>query len=216
LRSRCPEREAELAFLCDANTIDTLTSLCTGLTCEDLMGLIGTCDALLDLAPPPPPPPPPPLPPDLQGPLCAPDAPSAVACARFEECLTWFCPAQANDISGICAQENIAPIAPALCAFDCVSLFEGVVGGSCEALGPSNPPPPPPPPPPSTDFRCGSGETVVVDLVCDGDADCADGSDEVAARMCFECNDGSGRIPPAWVCDGEPDCDLGRDEQGCP
>jgi len=59
-----------------------------------------------------------------------------VACARLEECLTWYCPAQADDISGICAQANVAQFVHTLCVFDCVSHFELVVGSSCETLGP--------------------------------------------------------------------------------
>ena len=60
-------------------------------------------------------------------------------------------------------------------------------------------------------FKCTSGESIVPTWVCDGEADCSDGSDE---GSCFSC--GSGEVfPPSYRCDFYLDCADGSDEAGC-
>lgn len=66
-------------------------------------------------------------------------------------------------------------------------------------------------------FRCpaqGGALAIPHGFVCDGEADCVDGSDE---RDCasFDCGDGEA-VPASWFCDGDADCRNGNDEgAGC-
>lgn len=60
---------------------------------------------------------------------------------------------------------------------------------------------------------CADGGVFDLGELCDGRADCADGSDE--ELYCFACPGGGTTIPFADVCDGEWDCSSGADEIGC-
>ncbi|XP_055342132.1 low-density lipoprotein receptor-related protein 2-like [Paramacrobiotus metropolitanus] len=72
-------------------------------------------------------------------------------------------------------------------------------------------------------FNCAtSGECIPVYFACDGEKDCADGSDEAQcdSRPCpgnyFRCSNGQ-CIPENWKCDYYADCAQGEDEQqNCP
>ncbi|KAK9758575.1 Trypsin [Popillia japonica] len=68
-------------------------------------------------------------------------------------------------------------------------------------------------------FKCGSGECISVNKICDGRADCKDGTDEVN-RKCelihcpsflFRCKYGA-CIPRKYICDGKEDCLDASDE----
>jgi len=74
---------------------------------------------------------------------------------------------------------------------------------------------------PGGQWRCGSGECVVLEAQCDGQRQCGDGSDE-AADQCeqstcgphlFQCQSGSQCVSNTQVCNGASNCKDASDER---
>ncbi|XP_064649717.1 low-density lipoprotein receptor-related protein 2-like [Lineus longissimus] len=73
---------------------------------------------------------------------------------------------------------------------------------------------------PSHHFLCDNSTCIHRSLICDGDADCRDGSDEIMCNRTGQCKAseflcGERCMPIQWICDGEADCGDGSDEVGC-
>lgn len=83
----------------------------------------------------------------------------------------------------------------------------GVTSDACPAPG-SPPPPPPPASCDASEYTCGSGGCIPDGWVCDGEADCGDGSDEQGCppvNACQACVEGSCGGPLA-TCNGNVIC----------
>uniref|UniRef100_A0A3B5RAN3 Low density lipoprotein receptor-related protein 8, apolipoprotein e receptor n=1 Tax=Xiphophorus maculatus TaxID=8083 RepID=A0A3B5RAN3_XIPMA len=77
----------------------------------------------------------------------------------------------------------------------------------------------------TTDFACKNGQCLPARWRCDGEPECADGSDEADAicsrQTCppekFDCGGVASKcVSLSWRCDGERDCENGADEEECP
>ncbi|KAJ7986284.1 hypothetical protein DPEC_G00338340 [Dallia pectoralis] len=76
----------------------------------------------------------------------------------------------------------------------------------------------------ATDFACDNGQCVPQRWRCDGEPECADGSDEAdttcSRQTCppekFDCGGSVSKcVSLSWRCDGERDCENGADEDQC-
>ncbi|XP_064102114.1 low-density lipoprotein receptor-related protein 2-like [Macrobrachium nipponense] len=75
-------------------------------------------------------------------------------------------------------------------------------------------------------FRCAGADDKCIPKYwrCDGEKDCADGTDEPPGDICpprkcragqFQCEDGNGCAAATQLCDGQNDCPDGSDEKDC-
>merc|ERR1712226_218815 len=70
-------------------------------------------------------------------------------------------------------------------------------------------------------FQCANSVCIYGLLICDGDDDCGDLSDETncSEKECPEgrikCENNIRCISPEWICDGENDCGDSSDETNC-
>ncbi|CAB3984347.1 MAM and LDL-receptor class A domain-containing 1-like, partial [Paramuricea clavata] len=70
----------------------------------------------------------------------------------------------------------------------------------------------------SFQFHCANGECVNADLVCDGDENCIDGSDEIFCECLndeFKCERSGECVDARKLCDDVKDCADSSDEQYC-
>ncbi len=71
------------------------------------------------------------------------------------------------------------------------------------------------------EWACHDGPCIDARWLCDGEADCDDGTDELECHGGWRCDegellcDGAWCVPESWACDGEADCDDGTDEEDC-
>ncbi|XP_048069099.1 SCO-spondin [Ursus arctos] len=121
----------------------------------------------------------------------------------------WDCPDGADEGPGHCPFPSL-PTPPA-----------GTLPGPSAGFGETAPTPlastSPAPPCGPLEFRCGSGECAPRGWRCDGEEDCADGSDErgcawPCAPHHAPCARGPHCVSPAQLCDGVPHCPDGSDE----